>query len=388
MAVSLNENWKIPIGYFLINGLNNSERAQLLSLALENLHDHQCQVFSITFDGAPTNYGMCAELGANFDYYGKNFKPYFPHPIAQEPTHVIPDLCHNDKLVRNALGDWKELGIQNQEQNTWRSIKWAYIVGLHDIQVQEGIRAANKLRNKRINYRNNIMDVKIAMQTLSGSVSKSLNFMRLLPHKLFLDSEATVEFFQNFNDMADLLNCKNKFSKEEYNCPLTDETYPRLKYHADRFIKYIENLTDKFGTCILKTKRKTGFLGMIMCLTNIFPLFEKLKTLGSTYLLTYKLSQDYIETYFSAIRGCNGFNNNPNALELKTCVKRLLVRHELKEFNNAELIKSNLEFDHDYISTHWALLRFVEESVLYIAGYVSHKLITSVVIVKFVRLNW
>lgn len=131
----------------------------------------------------------------------------------------------------------------------------------------------------------------------------------------FAKSILTAQFCKNFNDMADMLNCKNRFSKEEFYCPLTDSSYSRLKMHAKNFEQYIVNLTDNEETPILKTQRKTGFLDMIVCLRNIFPLFEKFKSLGLTYMLSYKLSQDYLETYFSAIRSRNGFNNNPNAIQ-------------------------------------------------------------------------
>jgi hypothetical protein len=42
-----------------------------------------------------------------------------------------------------------------------------------------------------------------------------------------------------------------------------------------------------------------------------------IKHLGQTYLLTYKLSQDYVETFFGAVRARGGFNNNLNALQFK-----------------------------------------------------------------------
>ncbi|XP_046590232.1 uncharacterized protein LOC124293425 [Neodiprion lecontei] len=55
MAVSLNENWKIPIGYFLVRSLNAEERASILKLAFELLQKANCKVYSITFDGAASN---------------------------------------------------------------------------------------------------------------------------------------------------------------------------------------------------------------------------------------------------------------------------------------------------------------------------------------------
>ncbi|EZA62073.1 THAP domain-containing protein [Ooceraea biroi] len=248
------------------------------------------------------------------------------------------------------------------------------------------------------------MNVKLAMQTLSESVSKSLIFLSQVPDKKiqnkFLQCIPTAQFCQNFNDMTDMLNCKNEFSKQEFNCPLNDSNYLRLKMYAENFEQYITKLTDKKGTAILKTQRKTDFLGIIVCLRNIFPLFEKLKSLGLTYLLTYKLSQDYLETFFSAIRNRNGFNNNPNALQFQTSYKRLLVKHELREFQNGNCLSDNIailhvssrkenykypignpdmlqgtiEFDHDYISTCFTLSKCVEEIVLYISGFISHKL--------------
>jgi DNA transposase THAP9 len=400
MVVSQNESWKVPIGYFLVGGLNSVERANLLKLALETLHSHNCSVYSVTFDGASSNLRMCEVLGANFEY-GSNFKPCFTNPITMEPCYVFLDLCHMIKLIRNTLGDCEIIGTANGEK-----ILWYYIQQLYKLQRDEGITAGNKLTKKHIHYKNNKMNVKLAMQTLSESVSKSLIFVSQLPDKKiqenFSKSAAAAQFCQNFNDMADMLNCKNRFSKQEFNCPLMDSNYSRLKIHAKIFEKYIVNLTDDKGKPILKTQRKTGFLGIIVCLRNIFPLFDKFKSLGLTYLLTYKLSQDYLEKFFSAIRGRNGFNNNPNALQFQTSYKRLLVRHEIKEFQNGnclfdnveilhvssrkdnlkcpignpDMLQSTIEFDHDYVSTCFALSTFVEEVVSYISGFVSHKLMS------------
>jgi hypothetical protein len=130
---------------------------------------------------------------------------------------------------------------------------------------------------------------------------------------------------------ADMLNCTNRFSKRKFDTPLTEDNYQILKEYADNFISYIESLKCAEGKSILKSNKKTGFLGLILCLKNMFKLFDALKPHGLTYLLTYKLSQDYLEKFFSAIRSREGFNNNPNALQFKSAYKRLLVRHEIKK---------------------------------------------------------
>jgi len=52
--------------------------------------------------------------------------------------------------------------------------------------------------------------------------------------------------------------------------------------------------------------------------------------------MTYKLSQDHIETFFSAIRSRGGFNNNPTAWEFKAAFKRILVRADVRILHNAD----------------------------------------------------
>lgn len=144
MAVSLNDHWKVSIGYFLINNLNSIERANLLKLALQELHDSKCKVYSVTFDGAASNICMCTDLGANF-YYGPKFKPYFINPITKEECYVFFDFCHMIKLVRNTLGDKKILKTHNGNV-----IAWDHIKKLQEFQHKEGLRAANKLTNNEI----------------------------------------------------------------------------------------------------------------------------------------------------------------------------------------------------------------------------------------------
>lgn len=58
-------------------------------------------------------------------------------------------------------------------------------------------------------------------------------------------------------------------------------------------------------------KRRTGFWGLIIGMKSALKLahyvFEQKCMM---YLLTFKLSQDHLETFFSCIRRMGGFNNN------------------------------------------------------------------------------
>jgi hypothetical protein len=69
-------------------------------------------------------------------------------------------------------------------------------------------------------------------------------------------------------------------------------------------------------------------LGFIISLKNVFEVFEIIQQYHMDYLLTFKLSQDFIETFFSFIRGRGGFNNNPNAQQFESAYNKLLITND------------------------------------------------------------
>lgn len=120
------------------------------------------------------------------------------------------------------------------------------------------------------------------------------------------------------------------------------------------------------------------------------------------YILSYKLSQDHLEIFFSVIRSKGGYNNNPSARQFEAIYKKLLVHVEVKYFNTgntlaldntsilycSSLVKTNFKEnlldgqqfiidninDHDYAAAPiWHLTSFVEDITAYIAGFVVKK---------------
>jgi hypothetical protein len=98
---------------------------------------------------------------------------------------------------------------------------WNFTVKLHKLQEGTSMKAGNKLANKYIDYSNNRMNVKLAVQTLSRNVAKSLEFLTTLNdntiQKDFNNCLPTARYCLQFNNMFDMLNCKNQFSKNEFN---------------------------------------------------------------------------------------------------------------------------------------------------------------------------
>lgn len=160
LVVSVTEHWKIPVAYFLIDGLTAEERGHLLSTCLSKLFEADANVVSVTFDGCSANLSMVSKLGYCLKYV--NPTTSFAHPEnAASPVYVMLDPCHMLKLVRNLLAKKGILLDVNGER-----IQWGHVVLLQNLQDSEGLRASNKLTLRHINWTKQKMKVNIAAQTL------------------------------------------------------------------------------------------------------------------------------------------------------------------------------------------------------------------------------
>jgi hypothetical protein len=169
------------------------------------------------------------------------------------------------KLIRNTLADWYILVDEDG-----RKIKWEFVKTLVDLQQTEGLHAANKLTQRHINFRQEIMKVRLAVQIFSRSVAAALDFCNKdLNLKSFADSEGTSNFCRKLNDIFDALNSRNLLSKSSWGKPLTLENITSFTTFFESSIQYISTLHTPDGQNILMTRRRTGFIGLIICLTSV-----------------------------------------------------------------------------------------------------------------------
>lgn len=191
-----------------------------------------------------------------------------------------------------------------------------------------------------------------------------------------------------------MLNSRNILTKKYIQRAISAENLENIKMSAEKFIKYIESLKMN-NQSILKTKNKTGFLGLIICLKSAILLAEKLfAEKHMTFLLTYKMSQDHVETFFASIRRLGGCNNNPTARQFKSALKKLHTHVNINIVFNANCIlkddtlilqlnaeKDNQEdsevedfiwdVEHDYCIVSKIILSEYQKNILaYIAGFI------------------
>lgn len=245
------------------------------------------------------------------------------------------------------------------------------------------------------------------------------------------DLSGTAKFCSFMNDAFDILNCNNLFSRVGFNLPLKNSTRAKLKERVQEIENYITKIeTREAPTLVRKWPRKTGFVGIISCLRNIFPLFDKLRTWGARYFLTSKILQDHLENFFSAVRSRGGFSNNPTCRHFRRAYKRLLTHAEIVLSNNGNCLmneipilhcsgNSGLKVDsvlfeeddendcepneedkdnftaadllsvHDYSRTTCLIAEgeYLHEVITYICGFITRKILKKITSAKLLHLN-
>lgn len=408
MVVCLNGSWKVPVGYFLLDGLSATEKSELVKRCLEFIYESGVIITSLTFDGAPVNLTMAEKLGADFTNPAQ-LKTWFKHPKTNADIFIFLDPSHMIKLVRNCFASQNDLKDCQKRQ-----INWQFIKNLVETQCNEGLHAATKIRMRHLHWEREKMKVRLATQTISKSVSDAISFLREdLKIPAFQDSEGTTDFILNFNNIFDILNSRNRFAKYLYKRPLSPKTASHFLQYMESIKEYILGLTLK-NISILKSPRKTGFLGFIICIDSLIKLYKLHVTEKNNlmYILTYKLSQDHLELFFGTVRSKGGYNNNPTARQFEATYKRLLIHSEISGPNTGNALNlehltiltcgsgskislteigNNLEDSEEYrsllqeikdqienekfvTSNAWDLTIYVNDVVAYISGFVVRSL--------------
>ena len=322
LLVGMRSHWKQPIGYFLTDKASAVVQASLINTALTKASAAGLKVWCVTSDGTTTNISTFKALGCHFGHTYDSISTAFKHPVTGEDVFVVLDACHMLKLARNALAFLGTICTSDDR------IEWKFFNRLHLVQEQEGLKLGNKLSNNHVQFERHKMNVSLAAQTLSGSVADAIDFMNIVfKHPDFENSESTVMFIRIIDRLFDLLNSRNPHGKA-FKKPLTLADMCGWQSTLTSTAKYLLSLKSLEGVPIIKHPRKTFVLGFVVTIKSTLEMVKQMLTLQDNpfkYALTYKYSQDHIELLFSCIRAKEGWNNNPNSLQLKYAIRRMLL---------------------------------------------------------------
>ena len=178
------------------------------------------------------------------------------------------------------------------------------------------------------------MNVRLASQLLSESVACSLEFCLKEGFTEFQGCDATMKFLRIFNKLFDILNSRN-LRASNWKCPMQDKNkliYSDFLNEARTYILSLKQIHS--NTPLVKSNRKTGFLGFLICIKSLLEIYDHLiisQHFDMSFLLSYKFSQDHLELFFGKIRQLGGSNNNLTARQFKSAYKKLLVKNDVQE---------------------------------------------------------
>lgn len=320
MISGVNVDFHLPIAYYFIIALTSVEKADIISQVVSAVSSTGAKVVALTFDGLSSNFTACRHLCASFQMH--DLKPYIINPFDQSHIYIMPDACHMIKLIRNFIASEKVFRNASNEK-----IEWSFFEKLENRRDTKNL-VTHKLTKRHIQWDRAQMDVRLAVQTLSNSVAESFEYLLRHGCKDFANSSATAEFTRKMNDLFDILNTKRKGSERFFKNPITTVNKRIIFSFFDETIQYINGLTIG-GKSVLKSRKRTGFKGVIICMLNLKSIFNDYVTSGHFGAIpTFNLSQDPLESLFSRVRFLNGNNDNPTVEQFASSIRKLLVQSE------------------------------------------------------------
>lgn len=161
LLTAVNQGWKLPCAYFFTHGMSGTKLASLVRMCLEKCYDVGADVISLVCDGPPAHFSMARELGASLK--ADDLQTVIPHPSdPRKRFYMLLDAVHMLKVLRSCL---EALGVIVDGEG--RRIEWRYFEELLKLQTTEGLRLANKLRERHIKFKSCKMKVNLCAQLFS-----------------------------------------------------------------------------------------------------------------------------------------------------------------------------------------------------------------------------
>lgn len=314
--MAVGKDFKIPVAYFFLSGLNAYSSAALTQLVIKSINNTGAKVISLTQDGPRENITMAKLLGADFP----NDKPYFPSPTdPNDKIYVILDPPHMLKLSRGCLK-------HHQLYCNGKPMHWKFIENLHRIQQGRNINLVNKLSKRHIDFHTNPMNVRIACETLSESVADCIDLLRNDGYNEFQNSEETSEYIRHNNNSFDIMNYKPSMNGagQKFKKPLDPSTANEMFNYFKEARKYFQSIeidetytrkingqkeTYTVRKLAIKSRNFTPFFGFVHNFSAIEGLYmDHVATGNLDAFFTFQFSQDHLETWFSSVRSRLGNN--------------------------------------------------------------------------------
>ncbi|NXA41299.1 THAP9 transposase, partial [Eudromia elegans] len=256
MAVGIMSPWRAPLGYFFVHSLSGHLLAQLLRQAINKLNNIGVAVLSVTAGATAHGAETARALGIRVDL--ERLQCTFQHPPGS--AHYITfffDMCHVLQLIRNALQClWK---IQ------WlgEAAEWQHVVDLAALQEKRVLEVCNSSSGCSGKEQRCYLKVNLATQLFSEGVADALEHLQNLGLPSFQNCSGTIKFVRLMSHLCNVFQGRSPSGRGQKG-PLLAGNYSKISHLFSEARSFLLTLTDSVGRCIIKSKRKLGFLSLLL----------------------------------------------------------------------------------------------------------------------------
>lgn len=329
-ARGLFKNWKIPVSYFFSRGsITQSKLKDLIQSNLEYLIEIGFNPRVTVCDQGSNNRGALKILGVSEE------KPYFY--IKNYKIFAIFDVPYLFKSIRNNL-----LNAIFEHKN--KIFNFDVIKKTFEIdQSSDSARALPKISERHLKPNSfEKMSCKLALQVFSKTMAAAIRTCVGNKQINIKEGSDTAGFVLDMNNLFDALNSERLFDKNPYGCGLSNkhtkviQMLQRGKEIFSTMIKVSKKVVN--GKIVERKSRPPCFEGMVQTINAVFALFEDEKKDNNSFILTKRLNQDFLENFFSVIRGRGGWNLNPSAKSFRLAFRVQTITGLLKpsKFSNCQ----------------------------------------------------
>ncbi|NWS06550.1 THAP9 transposase, partial [Motacilla alba] len=317
MAVGILSPWTAPLGYFLVNSTSGPFLAQLLRQAIHKLNSIGIVVLAVTSGASARGAETARALGIRID--PKRIQCTFQHPPGS--AHSIAyffDVPHSLLLIRNALQCFHK--VEWLGDTMW----WQHVVELATLGEQKVLELCSPESDRAGSKGSYHLKVSLATLLFSEGVAEALEHLQQLGLAAFQSCSGTVKFVRLMSSLCDVLYGRGPYGKE----PLLAGNYTKISNLFDEARSCFVNLTDAVGRYIIKSKRKLGFLSLLLNAESLKWLSSNhicLKGTPSHHLHTHAFSLDPLEQFLGALQQACGSSGSPTCAVFQAAYHKLLA---------------------------------------------------------------
>lgn len=359
MAVGVAGNWKLPLGYFFLDGQPLDFLGEIVKNVLLLLDQIGVSAIALVLDGYTADHKLFELLGGCVT--PGQFRCTFPHPSGSgEEVFAFFDVHHLLLLAQNTLALNKELCIPDHGTATWD-----HIVRLKKMLNDPSPCSVTKLSTKQLFQRQKVK-LQLSTQPVTASVANTLQVLRNAKTLGFLESEGTEVLIKLFDLLYQIFSSKNLYARG-YQAAMTLQQVNFIQEFLIFSEKTLKSLTNRAGKKIIETKNNMFIIGFLFNIQSLRQMCDRFLVTGKMeHFLLFKFQHSPLKSflscfqYYSKYRGtfltAHQFHANFKDI-LATGMPNMTSFMDMFATEDANIM--NIGYDMD--DRHTNIINFVEE---------------------------